>query len=367
MEAGEAAALRELRAAMREALAGLPGGGEARREGGGGGGGGFERAGVWDALAAACQAASRAATQLSLAASGPARAWPPQEGRGASGAGPGASPRRALLRPQELQWLSGEAQRSVRAAGAACRGLPAEQGRTLGAAVRRAVAGLAEGMLRLSEALLRAPAPESSGPERLVSTGAVWEACERLAGLPRDNQAAVAAAVASALAVVKDAVEEMEQALAEGGDPGRDPLEDEEMGSGGDRDVCWTEAERQLLGPCMGLVKAAKACLKKLLGAVKAQGRVDTAEQVAQLDDLAEAAGDVSPSVDELVLSTYPPVNQLTLRLNAGKLASVLKKVLEIVRASHVCVPSEESWVQFLAGAIDHNMDKIKDFTQGAL
>lgn len=85
------------------------------------------------------------------------------------------------------------------------------------------------------------------------------------------------------------------QALAEGGDPSQGDLEEEEAGSGGSREVSWSEADRRLLGPCLGLVKAAKACLKRLLGAVRAWGKADSAEQVAQLDDLADAAGDVSP------------------------------------------------------------------------
>ncbi|KAH0631039.1 hypothetical protein JD844_030390 [Phrynosoma platyrhinos] len=122
------------------------------------------------------------------------------------------------------------------------------------------------------------------------------------------------------------------QAQTEGGDPYGDVLDDDDLSSRGNQDTYWSEADRRLLGPCLGLVKAAKACLKKVLGAVRAHGQVSTAEQVAQLDDLADIAGDISPSVDELALSTYPPVNQLTLRLNAAKLASVLKKMLEIIR-----------------------------------
>lgn len=44
-----------------------------------------------------------------------------------------------------------------------------------------------------------------------------------------------------------------------------------------------------------------------------------------------------------------------------------LMNFLHFCRTSHVCPPSEEGWVQFLTGAVDHNMDKIKNFTQGEL
>uniref|UniRef100_A0A8D2KXR1 Uncharacterized protein n=2 Tax=Varanus komodoensis TaxID=61221 RepID=A0A8D2KXR1_VARKO len=221
-------------------------------------------------------------------------------------------------------------------------------------------------MIQLSESILRAP-QQSLSQEQLISTGGVWEACDRISCLPRDNQAAVALAISSYLGIVRDALEEMEQAQAGAGGPYGEGLEDEDLGSPGGSDSSWSEADRKLLGPCLGLVKAAKACLKKLLGAVRAHGRVDAAEQVAELDNLAEIAGDISPSVDELVLSTYPPVNQLTLRLSAGKLASVLKRMLEVAGASHICPPPEESWVRFLAGAVDHNMGRVKALTQGLL
>ncbi|XP_025031013.1 cyclin-D1-binding protein 1 isoform X2 [Python bivittatus] len=154
---------------------------------------------------------------------------------------------------------------------------------------------------------------------------------------------------------------------AEGGSSPGDLLEVEELGFPGNRDLSWSDAEWQLLGPCKGLVKATKAGLRKVLGAVRTHGKADTNEQVGQLDALADAVAELSPSVDELVLSLCPPVNQLTLRLNAGKLASVLMKMLEITRTSHICPPSEENWVQFLAGAVDHNMGKIRAFTQDLL
>ncbi|XP_042321350.1 cyclin-D1-binding protein 1 isoform X2 [Sceloporus undulatus] len=293
--------------------------------------------------AGAFEAASREATQLSLAF-----AREPPDGEAG-------------------ERLAGGVQQAALAAASVYYQLPKGQGTTLRKAVRDATLEMLEGLVQLTEAILRAPGLPSVSREQLVSTGGLWEACHRVSALPRDNQAAVAWVLSSCLGVVRDALEEMEQAQTEGGDPYGDVLDDDDLGTRGNRDVYWSEADRRLLGPCLGLVKSAKACLKKVLGAVRAHGQVDTAEQVAQLDDLADIAGDVSPSVDELALSTYPPVNQLTLRLNAAKLASVLKKMLEITRASHVCPPSEEGWVQFLAGAVDHNLDRIKGLTQELL
>ncbi|NXP13775.1 CCDB1 protein, partial [Thinocorus orbignyianus] len=312
----------------------------------------FELPRFWETLGQTFKVTSQEATKLSLAFSG--------------------SP---LTSAEDCQKLSEDVQNAVLAVATVYYWLPKGQGTTLRKMVRDATTEVVEGMIQLAETILSAPL-ESLSQEQLISTGGVWEACEQVSSLPRvqihlfafaDNQAAVASALAASLGVVKDALEEMEHALAEGQDPYSDIMEDEELGFRGNRDTYWSEADRKLLSSCMGLMKASKACLKKVLGAVKTYGKADSPEQIAQLDDLADIANEISPSVDELALSMYPPVNQLAVRLNAAKLASVLKKVLEITKTSHVCPPSEEGWVQFLTDAVDHNMNKIKNFTQGQL
>ncbi|NWT35660.1 CCDB1 protein, partial [Chroicocephalus maculipennis] len=338
MEAREP--LRELGGALRAVLARLREGepSEGREP--------FELPRFWDALGQTFKVMSQEATKLSLAFSGP-----------------------PLTSAEDCRKLSEDVQNAILAVATVYYWLPKGQGTTLRKMVRDATTEVVEGMIQLTETILSAPL-ESLSQEQLISTGGVWEACEQVSSLPRGehyNQAAVASALAACLGVVKDALEEMEHALVEGQDPYSDIMEDEELGFRGNRDTYWSEADRKLLSSCVGLMKASKACLKKVLGVVKAYGKVDSPEQIAQLDDLADIANEISPSVDELALSMYPPVNELAVRLNAAKLASVLKKVLEITKTSHVCPPSEEGWVQFLTDAVDHNMNKIKNFTQGQL
>ncbi|XP_074867970.1 cyclin-D1-binding protein 1 isoform X1 [Carettochelys insculpta] len=343
MEAGAAGAvlalepLRHLREVLRAALSRMRDGESPQTSEA------FEQQRFWDTLGQTFKATSQEATKLSLAFSRP-----------------------PLPSAEDCQKLSEGVQNTVLAAATVYYCLPKGQGITLRKMVRDATAEVVDGMIQLTEVILSTQL-QSVSQEQLISTGSVWEACDQISHLPRDNQAAVLSAMATYLGVVRDALEEMEQAQGEDQDPYGDIMEDEELGSPGNRDIYWSEADRKLLGPCMGLMKASKACLKKLLGAVKVHGKADTPEHVAQLDDLADITNEISPSVDDLALSMYPPTNQLAVRLNAAKLVSVLKKVLEITKASHVCPPSEEGWVQFLGDAIDHNMDKIKDFTQSEL
>ncbi|XP_073462406.1 cyclin-D1-binding protein 1 [Aquarana catesbeiana] len=297
----------------------------------------------WDTLGQAIKATSQEATKMSLAYSKP-----------------------PLPSEDDCQKLSDGLLNSILAASTLYYSLPKKQGITLRKTVREAVADVIEGTMQLVEVILNSPI-QSVIKVQLVSTGGVWEACDQFEQIPKDNQAAVVATVSGYLGVVKDALEEMEQALASGEDPFSDVLEDDETGARGNQDTYWSEADHRLIAPCLGLMKASKACMKKVLGALKTHGKVETADQVAQLDDLADITQEVSPSVDELALSMYPPMNQAAVRFNAAKLSSVLKKVLEIIRSSHVCPDSETSWVQFLNNAIDHNMNKVKTLTQGAL
>ncbi|NXF09007.1 CCDB1 protein, partial [Smithornis capensis] len=305
----------------------------------------FELPRFWDALGQTFQVTSQEATKLSLAFSRP-----------------------PLPSAEDCRKLSEDVQNAILAVATVYYWLPKGQGTTLRKMVRDATTEVVEGMIQLTDTILSAPV-ESLSQEQLISTGGVWEACEQVAKMPRGeyNQAAVVSALATCLGVVKDAVEEMEQALVEGQDPYGDIMEDEELGFRGNRDTYWSEADRQLLSSCMGLMKASKACLKKVLGAVKAHGKADSPEHIAQLDDIADIASEISPSVDELALSMYPPVNPLAVRLNVITQEAFLMNFLHFYRTSHVCPPSEEGWVQFLNGAVDHNMNKIKNFTQGQL
>uniref|UniRef100_A0A8C5R3C3 Cyclin D1 binding protein 1 n=1 Tax=Leptobrachium leishanense TaxID=445787 RepID=A0A8C5R3C3_9ANUR len=299
----------------------------------------------WDSLGNAFKATSQEATKISLAFSKPPV-------------------------PSEVgcQQLSEGLLNAVLAIATLYYSLPKVQGITLRKAVREAAADVINGTVQLVDVILNSRM-QSLSQAQLASTGSVWEACDQWEQLPKDNLSAVLALASGYLDVVKDAIDEVEQAAASGDDPYNDVLDDDEDDAEGrgNQDTYWSEVDRRLLAPCLGLMKASKACLKKLLGALKAHGKVDTSEHVAQLDDLADATQEISPSVDELALSLYPPMNHAAVRLNAAKLSSVLKKVLEITRASHISAEEVPSWVQFLDGAVDHNMEKIKNLTQNVL
>ncbi|KTG03549.1 hypothetical protein cypCar_00031277, partial [Cyprinus carpio] len=201
----------------------------------------------------------------------------------------------------------------------------------------------------------------SLSQEQLMSTGGVWAACDRFNQLPKDNRSAVLSVLASCVGLVKDALEEMEQALAEAQDPFGDVLDDDdEDDDEGNQDTHWSEADRLLIAQCQGLMKASGASLRRLCSAVRNNSTLETEENITQLDDLADAAREISPSVDDLALSLYPPVERSAVEMSVCKVVCVLKKVLEITRSSHVCVEADVSWVEFLNSAAEHNLEKIR-------
>ncbi|KAM9860261.1 cyclin-D1-binding protein 1 homolog [Aulostomus maculatus] len=304
--------------------------------------GAFNLSNFWVTLNQAVTAVSQEVTKLSLAFSKP-----------------------PLPSQQDAEKLADSILKSVLTLSTVYYWLPKSQGVSLRQQVRDATVQVLEGVTQLLEVILMSPLQRLS-QEQLTSTGGVWLACDRFAQLPQDNKAAVQVVLSRQIGVVKDAIKEIEQALAEAHDPFNNVLNDdeEEEEPRDNQDTYWSEKDRRVIGPCQGLMKASAACLRKLASAIKANGDVKTPHTLAQLDDLADITKDISPGVDDLALCLYPPMDYTEVEDNVSRLAALLKKVLEIIRSSHICGESELTWVQFLDGAVDHNVQRSKDLIQ---
>lgn len=301
--------------------------------------GAFDLSNFWDTLNQAVKAVSQEATKLSVAFSKP-----------------------PLPSQQDGEKLSEWILKSVLSLSTVYYWLPKSQGVSLRRQVRNATVDVLEGVTQLVEVILSSPL-QSLSHEQLTSTGGVWSVCDSFTQLPRDNKAALLVVLSAQIGVVKDAIEEIEQALSEVQDPFSDVLDDDQEPRG-NQDTYWSEKDRRVIGPCQGLMKASAACLRKLMSAVKTHGDVSTPQNVAQLDDLADITKELSPGVDDLALCLYPPMDYSGVEDNVSKLGALLKKVLGIIRCSHVCGESQLTWVQFLDGAVDHNLQKTKDLLQ---
>ncbi|XP_037358223.1 cyclin-D1-binding protein 1 [Talpa occidentalis] len=280
-----------------------------------------------------------------------------------------------LPSPQETQRFCEQIHAAIKAIIAVYYSFPKDQGITLRKLIRSATLDIMDGMAQLVDVLVISP-PQSPENSDLISCNSVCVACQQVPRIPRDNKAAALLMLTKSVDFVKDAHEEMEQAMEEC-DPYSGLLndteennfdnhsnEDDVLGCPNNRDLYWSEEDHELLIPCLALVRASKACLKKIRISVAENGKKD---QVAQLDDIVDISDEISPSVDDLALSIYPPVCHLTVRINSAKLVSVLKKALEITKASHVTPQPEDSWIPLLVNAVDHCMNRIKELTQNEL
>ncbi|XP_023051847.2 cyclin-D1-binding protein 1 [Piliocolobus tephrosceles] len=280
-----------------------------------------------------------------------------------------------LPSPQETQKFCEQVHAAIKAFIAVYCLLPKDQGITLRKLVRGATLDIVDGMAQLVEVLSITPtqSPENND---LISYISVWVACQQMPRMPRDNKAAALLMLTKNVDFVKDAHEEMQRAMEEC-DPYSGLLndtdennsdnhndEDDVLGFPSNRDLYWSEDDEELIIRCLALVIASKACLKKIRILVAENGKKD---QVAQLDDIVDISDEISPSVNDLALSIYPPMCHLTVRINSAKLVSVLKKALEITKASHVNPQPGDSWIPLLINAIDHFMNRIKELTRSEL
>uniref|UniRef100_A0A3B1KJI5 Cyclin D-type binding-protein 1 n=1 Tax=Astyanax mexicanus TaxID=7994 RepID=A0A3B1KJI5_ASTMX len=306
--------------------------------------GDFNLPNFWEMMTQTVKATSQEATKLSLAFSKP-----------------------PLPSEQDCEVLAESIQKSILALSTIYYWLPKSEGITLRKLVREATVEVLDGVVQLLEILLSSPL-QSLSQEQLTSTGGVWAACDQFAQLPRDNRTAVLHVLSSYVGMVKDALEEMNQALSEEQDPFNDVLDDDEddLDARGNQDTYWSQSDRQLISKCLGLIKASGACLRKLSSAVNKNGKVDTPHSVTQLDDLADITREISPGVDDLILSLYPPIDCSAVDQNVCKLAAILRKTLEITRSCHVCLEADVAWVQFLEGAVDHNLQEVKSLIGGS-
>ncbi|KAM9365278.1 cyclin-D1-binding protein 1 homolog isoform 2-T2 [Pholidichthys leucotaenia] len=302
--------------------------------------GSFNLSNFWESLIQAVNAVSQEVTKLSLAFSKP-----------------------PLPSQQEVEQLCDWILKRVLTLSTIYFWLPKSQGVTLRRRIRDATVDVFEGINQLLEVIQRSPL-QSLTQDQLTSTGGFWSSCDRFAQLPRDNKSASVLVLSSQVGVVKDAIEEIQQALSEAQDPFGDVLHDDHDHPLGDQDTEWSDRDRGVVSACVGMLKTAAACLRKMTTAVKGNGDSTSAQNNKQLDDLVDISMDISPGVDDLVLCLYPPMDYSGVENNLSKLASLLKKVLEIIRSTHVCGESEISWVQFLEGAIDHNLNNTKGLIQ---
>jgi len=226
--------------------------------------------------------------------------------------------------------------------------LPVSQGFWLRNQLRRAVNTLGKSLVELFTYLQQ----ENSFRNQLAMTGCVLESCQAIIELPKDNLEMVIRIIAEEESQLADAAQEIEDEVK------ADKLAqvEEEV----DNTSTWTNQDRELLPPCVGLVHTAQATLKRIRKVLREQGNCDTVENIAQLDAIAESAQLLSPAVDDFVSSIYPPMTKSVVSGCALAVVTAVRQTLELCQKSHWVGENDKSWLSFLLRAVDHNNNKVQ-------
>ncbi|XP_060080248.1 cyclin-D1-binding protein 1 homolog [Ylistrum balloti] len=237
--------------------------------------------------------------------------------------------------------------------------LPKYQGLYLRKSLKSAVLGVLQDLQTLVHVLHDSGAGST---EQLQSTGIVWQDTDRFSSLPKDNKEAVLGLMKVTSELVRDALGEMQDAVENG--PANDLAEvfGLEMDEPSNEDT-WSETDKTLLGPCLGLLKTSRSLLKKSRESVSKRASCHCTDQISQLDDLADYIGRLSPVVDEFASSLYPPMKYSSVQENAKDLYNLQRTILSFYQKCHMCNEDDQKWVEFLLKANQHNWENIKQCT----
>lgn len=233
--------------------------------------------------------------------------------------------------------------------------LPKSQGLRLRKSTQNAVVNVIQGIIDLAKAVEHNGCGSS---EQLQSTGNVWNGADIFPQIPKDNREAVLKLICEAQGMATDALQEIQEAVDSGGiGDDLDELLGEDVGS--DNENTWSDRDKTLLGPCLGLLKASKSLLKKTKDTVKKNACCNSEKIVTQLDDLADNIDRLSPAIDEFASSLYPPLHYQTLNENGKAVYQIHGTILDFIRKCEFVTENDQQWIDFLHKANQHNWDNI--------
>jgi len=183
----------------------------------------------------------------------------------------------------------------------------------------------------------------------LISTGILWEFCDRIATLPKTNVEAVALTLHKEQQLIKDGLEELNEINST--EPSGNSSEDSES-SQNESELC--SIGIKILPSVKGLVKSACALLQRTQKIINHAPKCE----YTQLDPLVEQVSKISNSVDDLICSVYVPINLDQVMDHSNLLASKLTTIIETVRG--IASEGDHDGIQFIANAIQHNLQNLQ-------
>jgi len=226
--------------------------------------------------------------------------------------------------------------------------LPSALGTTLKGRLKNAIQGILENSCSFATTLLNSVGktfPKDQHPAVSVC-GLLLQNCEDLKELPRNNKAACAVALLAEANVIKDALKELDEARSSEGF--MDEFDTEET---------WTDEDKLIINPLLGMIKTSGALTKRCIDTVKRENTSIT--DPTTYDVIVQQFSRVSPAVDDLALTIYPPLNWEEAKQEAWKLKEILESIVAYLDPL-LEEQESKSKLQFINKAVAHNAAEIQ-------
>uniref|UniRef100_A0A131YUV9 Cyclin-D1-binding protein 1-like protein n=1 Tax=Rhipicephalus appendiculatus TaxID=34631 RepID=A0A131YUV9_RHIAP len=231
--------------------------------------------------------------------------------------------------------------------------LPRSQGRTL----RRDVTGH---LNELYDAVMDFVSVINSESDCCLQVaGKLWEKCDGIERIPKDNKEAVCCVLSSHYEFIQDAVNELRESMEEDEALALDLQHMPARNGLNQPRFTWSLQERALLNPGIGLANTFRITMRKVSAAVDSHGRCINMQENEELDKIADLFRVSSSFMDDFVTTLYPPVTATAVQENGATLKAHVLKMLDATRDSHFYNSAEEDWVKFLEHATEHNYQNL--------
>lgn len=222
--------------------------------------------------------------------------------------------------------------------------LPYNCGSTFLQLIEKELEALLLGLKQFIEAIQNLILKSDTLQPCLVSTGILWEFCDRLPTLPKNNKEAVLAVLSREEELINDAIEELEQAV--------DASANDDIDS--DDETVIHGIGQELQPSVRGLVKTAAALIRRTKKVVNNFNNIDQ----NRLDPVVEKVSSMSTEVDDLICSLYAPVNLMLAVGHGNKLSSKVENLLKTVQG--IAGEDDITWIELLSKAVQHNFQNLQ-------
>lgn len=227
--------------------------------------------------------------------------------------------------------------------------LPSTVGATLLTVLCREIESLILNLKQFIECIRGIVLRREKAEISLISTGILWEFCDRISSLPKTNAEAITSILHKEEQLISDGLQELNEVNSTQPNLSDCSSEDDESS---ESEFC--AAGIKILPSVKGLVKSACALL---LRTQKIINRTPSCNYT-KLDPLVEQVSKISNSVDDLICSLYVPINLAQVIDHSNVLASKLTTILETVKG--IASEADHDGIQFIATAIQHNLQNLQ-------